>query len=134
MYPRNPAASHCIWNRRVLAVVLEGDQAALLSAAEQWSKSNPGSFLVVPKSQVMECADCKLQLRAFKHIGQAADGNKELECDRCGWLQISAARGAAELCRFATWHSKAEYAAYRNVAVAGGLEVPLEPPNFSPPS
>lgn len=97
MNPSDSNASFCIWNRKTLTIVLRGNQTDLLGAAQQWSRSNPGSFLVVPQHQVMKCADCQLQERAFKCIGILSDGAADFACDHCGWQQASTARGAAEL-------------------------------------
>ena len=123
-------APFCIWNRKTLAIVLRGNQSHLLSTAQHWSRYNPGSFLVVPEHQVMRCADCDLQERAFKCIGVLSDGAADFACDHCGWQQASTAHGAAELCLSATWHTPGAYARYRDVARSGGISVPDSAPNF----
>lgn len=120
---------HCIWNRKTSTPVLYGDQPAMLSAANAWSHVNPGSFLVIPTSQLMECADCDLQVRAFRRNGQVLDGSPDYVCDHCGWQQASPARGAAELCLTATWANAKAYERYRDVARSGGISVPDAPPN-----
>lgn len=122
-------SDHCIWNRKSLTPVLHGDHAAMISTANAWSQANPGSFLVVPTSQLMECADCNLQVRAFRRSGEVLDGSPDYTCDHCGWQQASTARGAAELCLSATWANAQAYEHYRDVARSGGISVPDAPPH-----
>lgn len=71
----------------------------------------------------MQCADESLTVRTF---APTSDG--DYVCLHCGWMQNSAAAGAAELCRYATWHDEAEYVRYAEVARAGGFDVPTTLP------
>lgn len=73
----------------------------------------------------MQCADEGLRLRAF-----TPSGDGDYICRHCGWMQISTAAGAAELCRSANWHDAAEYERYAAIARAGGFDVPVKAPAF----
>ncbi|MYM92590.1 hypothetical protein [Duganella vulcania] len=73
----------------------------------------------------MPCADENFTKRAF-----APSDDGDHVCTHCGWMQSSAAGGAAELCNSATWHSQGEYERYANVARAGGYSVPDTAPNL----
>lgn len=81
--------------------------------------------VVGSKEVEMQCADEGLRLRVF-----APCGDGDYICRHCGWMQISTAAGAAELCRSANWHDVAEYERYAAIAREGGFDVPLKAPAF----
>jgi hypothetical protein len=80
---------------------------------------------------LMRCADEALTERGFIMTAPGGFGrNPEYTCLTCGWIQASTANGCAELCEAATWHDRAEYVKYRDIARAGGYDVPDDPPRF----
>jgi hypothetical protein len=84
-----------------------------------------GAVKVHHESEIqMECADENFAVRTFMLAEVREDGQKDYTCTHCGWLQASAAAGAAELCRLATWHDEAEYRRYADVARSGGFDIP----------
>lgn len=74
----------------------------------------------------MPCADEGMAGREFAQIDDSGDHT----CMTCGWMQRSAAAGAAELCVSALWHDAGEYRRYAEVARAGGYTVPDSPPRL----
>ena len=76
----------------------------------------------------MACADEDLAEHEFSPM---PDGSAFV-CTHCGWIQESAAAGAAELCESATWTSLEGYARYAAIAREAGLKVPDQPLNFEP--
>lgn len=53
----------------------------------------------------MACADEDFAMREFALIGHDAQGKPDYACKHCGWMQSSAAAGAAELLANASWES-----------------------------
>lgn len=81
----------------------------------------------------MRCADEGLKERQFERSGEFdPEGRADYVCTHCGWMQVSPAGGAAELCRLATWHSLVEYEVYRDLARTEGYELPDAPLRFEP--
>lgn len=104
--------------RRVQAILVAEGHSDVYIADEDHN--------VVQSTDVeMQCADEGLALRIFSPIG---DG--DYVCRHCGWMQVSAAAGAAELCRSAKWHDEAAHDRYAAIARDAGLDVPAKPPAF----
>lgn len=77
----------------------------------------------------MRCAGCDWVPRQFHMIGtdDEYEGEPDYGCSDCGWMQRTEAGAAAELCRLATWHNLASYGEHRDIARAGGHDVPDAP-------
>lgn len=54
----------------------------------------------------MACADEDFTMREFALVGHDANGKPDYSCKHCGWMQSSAAAGAAELLGNASWSSE----------------------------
>lgn len=82
-----------------------------------------------PEAVISRCADCDLKLRPFVPGEGSSGGRVPYWVCWCGWIQTSTAGGCAELCFEAVWGDVAGYCRLRDVARAGGYQVPDHPPH-----